>query len=187
MARTIKRSKVEPRARFGIGNLLGLFAIVALVFGSFYYLYTALISQDWLWFQTSFDEQPRYIAIIDRGQRTELEPTDPQFAPLVAAFNETIRQGYRHAALGFSEETWKDVDRNGLLVEMTYTEPVQLHIHGGFAPTKRLLLLIGGKGIHTTEVLFRSNPDGWDSIPLIVNTVEPLKSELIRHGFAESR
>jgi hypothetical protein len=187
MARTIKHSKSQPRTQFSIGNLLSLFVIIVLVFGSFYYFYTALISGDWLWFQTSFDEQPRHIAIIDRGQRTELEPTDPQFAPIAAAFNETIRQGYRHAALGFSEETWKVVDRNGLLVEMTYAEPVQLHIHGGFAPTKQLLLLIDGKNIHTTQALFRSNPGGWDPIPLLVTTVEPLKSELMRRGLGESR
>ncbi|HEX6288100.1 MAG TPA: hypothetical protein VFZ66_02870 [Herpetosiphonaceae bacterium] len=187
MARAAKRSTTQPQNRFSLGNLLSLIAILALGIVLFYYLYAALISDDWLWFRSSFDAQPRQIAIVDRGQRTELDPSNPAFAPIAAAFNETIQQGYRHAALGFSDETWKVVERNGLLVEMTYAEPVRLHIYGGFAPTKQLRLLLGGKNIHTTQVLFRSNPNGWDSIPLIVNTVEPLKRELSRLGLAEVR
>jgi hypothetical protein len=187
MARTLKGSKPQPRSHFGIGNLLGLIVIIGVTVGLFYYLYAALISEDWLWFQTSFDEQPRQIAVVDRGQRTELDPSDSRFAPIAAAFNTTIQQGYRHANLGFSTETRQLIEQHGLLVETTYVQPVRLHISGGFAPTNRLRLLVSGEGIHTTQVLFRSNPDGWDGIPLIVNTVEPLKNELARFGFGVSR
>ena len=187
MARTLKRAQAQRRSLFGIGNLLGLILIIVATFGLFYYVYAALIARDWLWFQTSFDEQPRQIAIVDHGQRTELDPSDPRFAPIAAAFNTTIEGGYRHANLGFSRETWQDMEQQGLFVETTYTQPVRIHITGGFAPTNRLRLLLSGHNIHTTQTLFRSNPDGWDSIPLIVNTVEPLKSELARFGFGAAR
>jgi hypothetical protein len=187
MARTFKGTQARQRSQFSIGNLLGLILIITLTFGLFYYGYTALISRDWLWFQTSFDEQPRRIAIVDQGQRTELDPSDPRFAPIAAAFNTTIEGGYRHANLGFSRESWQDMEQQGLFVETTYMQPVRLHITGGFAPTNRLRLLLSGQNIHTTQTLFRSNPDGWDSIPLIVTTVEPLKSELARFGFGAAR
>jgi hypothetical protein len=187
MARVSKRSSSQARSQFSIGNLLGLFVMVALMVGAFFYSFVALTSGDWRWFDTSFEAMPQRIAIIDRGQRTELDPSDSRFAPLAAAFNQTIEQGYRHASLGFSRETWADVDREGLLVETSYVQPVQLHIHGGFHPTNRLLLLIDGKNLHTTQVLFRRNPNDWDPIPLIVNTVEPLKGELQRLGFGAAR
>jgi hypothetical protein len=187
MARTLKGAQTRPRSRFSIGNLLGLILIIVATFGLFYYVYASLISRDWLWFQTSFEEQPRQIVIVDHGQRTELDPSDPRFAPIAAAFNATIEQGYRHANLGFSTESWQRMEQQGLFVETTYMQPVRIHITGGFAPTNRLRLLLSGENIHTTQALFRSNPDGWDSIPLLVNTVEPIKNELTRFGFGAAR
>jgi hypothetical protein len=187
MARVSNRSKRQAQPQFSIGNLLGLFGMIAVMIGLFAYSFVSLTSGDWRWFDTSFEAMPQRITIIDRGQRTELDPNDPRFAPLAAAFNQTIEQGYRHASLGFSRATWADVDREGFLVETSYVQPVQLHINGGFHPTPRLLLLISGKNLHTTQVLFRRNTDDWDPIPLIVNTVEPLKGELERQGFEAAR
>lgn len=187
MARTSRRSTAGTQTQPGYGNLLGLFVIVALTLGLFFYTFTSLTSSDWRWFDRSFDVQPQRIAIIDRGQRTELDPSDPRFAPIAAAFNQTISQGYRHADIGFSRPTWELVEREGLLVETSYVQPVRLHINGGFQPTNQLLLLVGGDKIHTTQVLFRRNPDDWDPIPLVVNTVEPLKGELEHQGFGAAR
>lgn len=187
MTRTAKRSTARPQTQPGYGNIFGLFVLVALLLGFFFYTFTALTSSDWRWFDRSFQEQPQRIAIIDRGQRTEIDLSDPRFATLAAAFNQTIEQGYRHADIGFSRPTWELVEREGLLVETSYVQPVRLHINGGFQPTKQLLLLVSGEKIHTTQVLFRRNPDAWDSIPLIVTTVEPLHSELRRLGFGVAR
>lgn len=187
MARTSKRSTARTQAQPGYGSLLGLFVMVALMLGLFIYGFIALTSSDWRWFDRSFDVQPQRIAIIDRGQRTELDPSDPMFAPLAAAFNQTIAQGYRYADIGFSRPTWDLVDREGLLVETSYVQPVRLHINGGFQPTNQLLLLVSGQKIHTTQVLFRRNPNDWDPNPLIVNTIEPLQSELVRLGFGAAR
>lgn len=188
MAQTRKqRSRSQAKSRFSLGNLLGLFLIVGLMVSVSIYSFISLTSGDWLWFDTSFDAQPQSIVIIDRGQRTELDPSNPMFAPIAAAFNQTIEQGYRHAALGFSQATWENVNRHGLMVETSYIQPVRLHINGGFQPTHQLLLLIDGENLHTTKVLFRRNPDDWDPIPLIVNSVEPLKSEIERFGFGAAR
>lgn len=188
MARTSsRRSTARTQTQPGYRNLLSLFVIVALTLGSFFYIFTALTSSDWRWFDRSFDVQPQRIVVIDRGQRTELDPSDPMFAALAAAFNQTISQGYRYADLGFSRPTWELVEREGLLVETSYVQPVRLHINGGFQPTNQLLLLVSGEKIHTTQVLFRRNSDDWDPMPLIVNTVEPLKSELEHLGFGAAR
>lgn len=183
MAQALKRRRGQTSPQPAGSNLLSLVAIVVLLVVGFYYIFPAITSGDWLWFSTEFDAQPRLITVVDRGARTEIGPADPRFPALVDAFNQSITGGYRHASFGFSDETRKIVDRNGLLVEAVYPQPVRLHIRGGFEPTTRLRILISGKNIHTTKVLFRSNQADWDPIPLIVNDVAPLEAELRRQGF----
>ncbi len=182
MARAVKRRGTDRLPQRTGGNLLSLLAIVVLIVVGFYYIFPAITSGDWLWFSTEFNAQPQLITVVNRGARTEIGPADPRFPGLVAAFNASITGGYRNASLGFSDETWNIVDRNGLLVEAAYSEPVRLHLRGGFEPTNRLRILVSGKNIHTTQLLFRSNEADWSSIPLILNDVAPLKSELARQG-----
>lgn len=183
MAQAVKRRKSQTSPQRTGSNLLSLMAIVVLLVAGFYYIFPALTSGDWLWFSTEFDAQPRMITVVDHGARTEIGPDDPRFPALADAFTKSITGGYRNASLGFSDETMEIVDRNGLLVEAVYAEPVRLHIRGGFNPTNRLRILVSGKNIHTTQVLFRSNEADWDRIPLIVNDIAPLEAELRRQGF----
>ncbi len=183
MAQAVKRRRPQTSPQRTGGNLLSLLVTVVLIVIGFYYIFPAITSGDWLWFSTQFDAQPQLMTVIDRGERTEIGPADPRFPALADAFNKSITGGYRNASLGFSEETWEVVDRNGLLVEARYNEPVRLHIRGGFEPTNRLQILVNGENIHTTKVLFRSNEADWSSIPLILNDIAPLTSELNRLGF----
>lgn len=183
MAQAAKRRKVHGTPRRTGSNVTVILLIVVGILAAAYYVIPAITAGDLLWFSSDFNAQPRQITIIDRGQRTTIGPADPRFAPIVDAFNQSLTQGYRAASLGFSEGTWEVVDRNGLLVEAIYAEPVRLHARGGFAPTERLLLLINGEQIHTTKLLFRSNPDALDPIPMIVNNVDPIKTTLEQHGF----
>ncbi len=183
MAQAAKRRRSQTSPQRTGGNLLSLVVIVVLIVVGFYYIFPAVTSGDWLWFSTQFDAEPQLITVIDRGERTEIGPSDPRFSALADAFNKSIVGGYRNASLGFSEETWDVVDRNGLLVEARYNEPVRLHIRGGFEPTNQLQILVDGKNIHTTEVLFRGNDADRSSIPLILDDIAPLKSELNRLGF----
>jgi|GEM_PF-6745414 len=183
MAQALKRRVPKTRRERNRGSILSLLLVVVLLFGGTWYLSRVVLTGDWAWFQSSFDGQARQITVINRGQRTEIGRGDPRFEPLNAAFNESVSQGYRHAAMGFSEPTWDLVDRNGLLVELSYAEPVRLH--GNFQPTTKMLLLISGDLIHTTEVLFRYNETDWDPGPYRVSTVEPLKRELARFGFEQ--
>lgn len=182
MAQALKRRKPHAPSRVG-GNILSLLLIVVGGLALAYYLLPVIMSGDLLWFSTAFDARPRQLTIIDRGQRTPIDPSDPRFAPLVEAFNQSITGGYRIASLGFSDATWAVVDRNGLLVEAEYAEPVKLHSRSGFEPTRKLLMLISGKDIHTTQLLFRSNAGKIDPTPMIINNVEPLQRLLTREGF----
>lgn len=184
MAQAVKRRRTDKTPQQAGGNLLSLLVVVVLIVAGFYYIFPAVTSGDWLWFSTEFNAQPRLITVVNRGERTEIDPADPRFPALVDAFNTSITGGYRNAALGFSDETWKIVNQNGLLVEAAYAEPVRLHIRGGFEPTSRLQILVNGENIHTTQVLFRSNETDWSSIPLILNDVAPLEAELGRQGFS---
>ena len=183
MAQAVKRRRPKTSPQPAGGSLLSLLAIIVLLVGGFYYIFPAITSGDLLWFSTQFDAEPRLMTVIDRGQRIEIEPSDPRFQALVDAFNTSITRGYRSASMGFSEETRKLVDQNGLLVEALYAEPVRLHVRGGFTPTKRLQILVSGNNIHTTQALFRSNEANWDPIPLILSDLSPLKAELTRQGF----
>lgn len=183
MAQAVKRRHERERARRSGSNVLSLLVVVVLLLGGVGYLFPALTSGDWLWFSTTFDAQPRQITVIDRGQRTTIAPSDARFAALAAAFNESITRGYRAGSLGFSEATQQVIDRNGLLVEMEYAEPVKLHLRGGFEPTTRLRLLVSGKDIHTTQALFRSGAQDWDTIPTLLNDVAPLQQVLSSQGF----
>lgn len=185
MTQALKRRN-ESTARAG-GNVVTLLVVVAAALALFYYGFPALTSRDLLWFSTTFDEQPRTITVIDRGQRTEISPDDPRFAGLVDAFNRTIESGYRAADSGVSEATWEQIDQNGLLVEATYAEPVRLHIRGGFEPTRRLMILIGGgNNLYISERLFRGNDSDTNpwSLPLVLTDTAPLRAALERQGYS---
>lgn len=187
MTQAIKRRSTQHQPQRAGANVLSLVLVIVFLLGGFWYAFPALTSGDWLWFSSSFDARPVQLAVVDRGRRTEIGPDDPRFGPLVDAFNQSIRRGYRWGAFGFSPETWQVVDRNGLLVETTYPQPIKLHIRGGFTPTTRLRLLVSGKDIHTTQVLFRSNANDWDPIPIVVNDVTPLQTTLAQQGFGTAQ
>jgi hypothetical protein len=179
VSRTPKRRK---SARVG-GSVLSAFMIALLMFVGAYYALQLIMTGDPLWFRTDFDAQPRHVVIQDRGVRTDIPPTDARFAPLVDAFNRSIERGYWSASMGFSDPTWALVESNGVIVETQYSEPVRLH--GNFVPTTRMRVLLSGEKIHTTELLFRSNPDEWDRIPLRLKDVSLLAQAVQRAGLGE--
>lgn len=181
MTSQAKRRKPQGQQRAG-GNILSLVGMLVLLIGGAYYLFPALTSSDPLWFSSNFTARPSAMAVVDRGQRVELRPDDPRFDEIVDAFNRSLQQGYHYASFGFSDETWDVVDRNGFANEATYAEPVRLHVRGGFEPTQRLLLVIGGENLHASRVLFRGNNRAWDRTPIQVETIEPLEQVLERHG-----
>ncbi len=163
-------------------NVVGMILVTILVFGGFVYLFRVLTTGDLLWFSSAFNEQPRQLAIINRGERTEISPSDPFFHELAAAMNESISRGYHYGGFGVSDVTWEQIERHGVLIEATYAGPVRLR--GGVQPTERLLLLIGGDGLWTSQILFRADKQNWDRIPLRVSTVEPVREALERRGIA---
>ncbi len=179
VSRTPKRRK---SARVG-GSVLSAFMIALLMFVGAYYALQLIMTGDPLWFRTDFDAQPRHVVIQDRGVRTDIPPTDARFAPLVDAFNRSIERGYWSASMGFSDPTWALVESNGVIVETQYSELVRLH--GNFVPTTRMRVLLSGEKIHTTELLFRSNPDEWDRIPLRLKDVSLLAQAVQRAGLGE--
>ena len=177
-----KRRAPSGQQRAG-GNILSLLVMLIALIGGAYYLLPAVMSGDPLWFSTDFSARPRTLAVIDRGQRLELQPNDPRFNEIVDAFNGSLKRGYGYADFGFSPETWALVDRNGLVIEATYAEPIRLHTRGGFQPTQQLLLVVGGEDLHATRVLFRGNNQTRGGTPIQVNNIEPLEQVLERHGF----
>ena len=180
MADTLKRRKRSAADRRVGGNIFGLLLVLAASLALFFYGYRALTTSDLLWFNSAFDATPRQLTIIDHGQRTQISPLDPRFIDLVNAFNASISDGYHNTSTGFSQETWKLLDREALLVEATYAEPVKLH--GKYEPSKQLLMLVSGN-VHTTQVLFSHDANGWVPIPVVVDNIEPIKSALSRYGF----
>lgn len=181
MTQAMRRRAPSIKNQRAGSNVLTLIVIALVMMATFYYGWRVLSTGDWLWFSSQFDARPTRIAIIDRGRRIEIGPTDPRFTPLMTALNESISKGYRNTSVGFSEQTWQVVDQNGLLVEAQYAQPVALR--GGFLPTDRLLLLVDGKNIHMTQVLFRRDAQTWSSNPVAVNDIEPMRRVLAQQGF----
>lgn len=180
MAHALKRrGRSSADQRVG-GNIFGLILVLAVTLAVFFYSYRALTTGDMLWFSSSFDATPRQLTIIDHGRQTMIGPTDPRFIDIVSAFNESISAGYHNTSTGFSQETWKTLDQQALLVQATYAEPVKLR--GKYEPSKQMLLLVSGN-VHTTQVLFLHDATDWVPIPVVVDNVEPIKSTLIRYGF----
>lgn len=184
MAQTLKQRRQAQSRPIGSGrNLLTLALCILAVLFTFYYVLPAVTSGDWQWYSTEFKEQPASITIVERGRRTTIDSSDPRFARLASAFNQSIEQGYRVSSRGISEATWERIDNDGLYVETSYAQPVRLHLRGGFIPTTKMMILIGGKDIHFESILLRSNPDNWDTLPIEVDDIEPLKNVLAEQGF----
>lgn len=184
MAQTLKQRRRKQTRPNSPGRNLAFLALAVLgSLGAIYYVFPAITSGDWRWFSTEFSEQPREIAIVDRGQRTVLTAGDPRFAPLVSAFNQSIERGYRSRSGGMSDETRARMEQNGLYVEASYAEPVSLHLRGGFYPTRKLRIVIGGKDLYLNEALFRTNPNGLDPLYLMMTTTEPLQQALGQLGY----
>ncbi|WP_026369757.1 hypothetical protein [Kallotenue papyrolyticum] len=168
------------RPTFSLARLTGLLLVIVLVFGGFVYAYRTVVTGDPLWWSSSFAAQPRQLMVIDRGRPLTLAPGDPRFASLVSAFNATISEGYFFGDFGFSDHSWQQLERQGVLVEAVYAAPVRLH--GGVAPTQRLRMLVGGDDLWRSRLLFRSHSDAWDRIPLQLHTTAPMRAALERIG-----
>lgn len=180
MAQAVQR---RGRARQqGGNNLFSLIIVLVLVFGLGYYGWMTLTTGDWMWWSSTFEAQPRTIAVVENGQRTEIDPSDPAFKSIADAFNQSISAGYRKPAIGFSDPTWEIVEQRSVYVEASYAEPIKLH--GEFLPTTQLRLVLHGERLHQPEALFRMSDGGWDRSPIVLETVEPLAAALQQHGFA---
>jgi hypothetical protein len=179
MAQAVRRRSSRDTAG---SNIWGLILVTVLVFGGFVYLFRVLTTGDLLWFSSTFNEQPRQLALINRGERTEINPGDPFFHELAEAMNASISRGYHYSGFGISDVTWERIEQGGVMIEATYAGPVKLR--GGVQPTERLLLLIGGDGLWADQILFRSDGGEWDRIPLRISTVDPVREVLERKGVA---
>ncbi len=163
------------------GNVLGLLLALALTLGALFYIFNAATSGDWLWFSTSFDARPIEIVVTDRGQRTLLGPQEPRFEPLAQALNESIRQGYFSSSISYSAPTWDLIGREALVVEATYLQPAVLH--GGYGESKRLVLVVSGEQVHTTQLMYWMDDANPALIPVKLKSVAPLEQALAREGF----
>ncbi|GAB4210544.1 MAG: hypothetical protein OHK0022_43710 [Roseiflexaceae bacterium] len=182
MAVARKRTGLEEPARAG-GNVLGLFLALVLTLGSLYYIFNVATSGDWMWFSSSFNARPLQLTVTDHGQQTLLGPADPRFEPLVQALNESIQQGYFSSSISYSPPTWELVGREALVVEATYLQPVLLH--GGYGSSKRLVLVVSGEKIHTTQLMFWMEDANPSLLPVKLKSVAAIKQALAQQGFGK--
>lgn len=184
MIQAKKRRRREAGGARAGANVLGLLLIIGGVLGAFFFLYPALTSGDLFWFSTQFDARPIKLEVVYEGRRETISPDDPRFLTLVDAFNGSIERGYHLHSGGVSEGTWQQIDENGLMVEATYAQPVGLHLRGGFAPTERLMILLGGGDLYLDSVLFRGHDRRTGAIPVQLEDTAPLREALARDGYA---
>lgn len=102
---------------------------------------TALTNGDFLWFVPSFAARAEALTIYWDGSRYELHPDDQGFEAVMAAFAQGIEKpaGFEWN-VGFSEENITRYREDFRLLEVTFSEPVQVHTRHPYPEAKSYLI-----------------------------------------------
>lgn len=160
------------------------------VFGGilvFAYGTVALLSQDPLWFAGGVDMRgPQRVVIRVDGEETVLTPDAADYGPIVGAARESL-SGFRTWALGsmgLSEETQAEYQRQGIVVEFYFAEPLDFHLP--FPDGSPTALLIPVEGRHGGEGhVFRGKNGRWWAGQLTMSDPQPLYDALSALGYIQ--
>lgn len=126
------------RSILSVVNALATTAVVTiiLVIGV-----TALTNGDLLWFLHSFDAQAEMLTIHWEGNVYQLYPGDPGYDEVMQAFATGIEKpsGFEWE-VGFSEENIARYREEYKLLEVTFSEPIQVHTKHPFPQAKTYLI-----------------------------------------------
>jgi hypothetical protein len=147
----------------------------------------ALMSEDPLWFlgNTALPRPQRIVVRIE-GQETVLTASSPGYELLTEATEQAMSSFARLSLLsgGLSEETLAGYQESGVVVELYFDEPVDVHLpFNDGRPTALLIPLrgqLGGKGY-----VFRGKDGRWWAGQLMVRDPQPLMDALVVLGYIQ--
>lgn len=172
------------QTRPGRNSTLFKMILVIILFVLVVYLGTIFfVTQDPLWFVSSFDEKPVRILVYHDGEKSEYRPGDPGFSQLAEGVRQSLDAGVlRQSGIGMGEETLQDAYRKYLTVEAFFGNPVKLHANFYTGHPVQMLFPITGRHSDLNVVLL-GDGRGYQVNPPALNTLQPLRDALVELSF----
>jgi hypothetical protein len=165
------------------GTLFKMILVIVLFILVVYLGTIFFVTQDPLWFVSSFDEKPVRILVYNNGEKSEYRPGDLGFAQLAEGVRQSLDAGVRRqSGIGMGEETLQDAYGKYLTVEAFFGHPVKLHANFYTGNPVQMLFPITGRHSELTVVFLG---DGGEYLvnPPALNTIQPLRDALIELNF----
>ena len=154
--------------------LVVILFILAIYLGTIFF-----VTQDPLWFVSSFDEKPVHIVVYHNGGKSEWQVGDPGFDLLADGVRQSLDQGVlRQSGIGIGEETLADAYAKYVTVEAFFSHPVKLHANFFTGHPVQMLFPITGRHSDLT-VVFLGDGRGYLVNPPALNTIQPLRDALV--------
>ncbi len=126
-------------------SLLNAIWIMLIIGSVVFWWVNSLANEDPLWFVRSFDAEADWITVYHDGQTTLFLPGDPGYDQIMAAFADAVAHwsGYENG-VGMSEESLEDYRSQGMLLEVHYNAPVQVHTRHMFPKARNFWVPLTG-------------------------------------------
>jgi hypothetical protein len=176
-------TSTKPAHRSVLRPLLVISTLLAL----FVYSTLTILSQDPLWFlNRAVVPDPERIIIRVDGEETVITPSAPDYAPLVYATREALSkfENWSPGSLGLSEMTLAEYQKEGIVLELYFPEPVDFHLpFNDYEPTSLLIPIEGRHAGH--GYVFSGKGGRWWAGQLIMSNPQPLLDALSALGYIE--
>lgn len=126
-------------------SLLNAIWIMVIIGGMIFWWVNSLPNEDPLWFLRSFKARADWITIYVDGQSHMFFPGDPGYKQIMEAFADAVANwsGYENS-VGMSTETLETYRNQGLLLEVHFNEPVQVHTRHMFPKARNFWVPLTG-------------------------------------------
>jgi hypothetical protein len=135
-----------------------------LIFGAAaIYLLNVFNTGNWLWFKgTTTEINPTRVVIIEKGERTVLQPGTANFNLIADAAKQSLRKFSNTdlISIGLSAQTMTDYETDALIVEIYFDNPVQFNTLARTGEPTQLLIPIDGRHADGRYV-FRGDKGEW--------------------------
>lgn len=141
-----------------INGLLSTVAVAVLLFWGI----GALANGDPLWFSRTFSDDVVAVSIYMKGKVVTLTPDDPGFDEIAQTFANAMGNWKAYESqVTLSETSLKQYYEQGMLLEVNYRTPVQLHTRHSFSAARTYLMPLDGTHSKYSRVFGYQNTVPW--------------------------
>jgi hypothetical protein len=153
----------------------------------FSYSVIALLSQDPVWFlsRAALPDPERIVIRVD-GQETRLGPSTPDYDVIVGATRKGLSafKSWGLGSMGLSEATLREYEKQGVILELYFGQPVDFHLPFNDGRPTALLMPVkgrfGGEGY-----VFRGKNGKWWAGQLTMRDPQPILDALRASGYIQ--